>query len=342
MSFILLVAVSACQGMPTPPTSAPPSSTAARPAAWAALGLTGRLVVAQISAGLWTLDLETSERATIYQPLDPAQEWINAAAVAPNSEDVVVALAPRPGPGEVQFGYTELWRLTLTGGAPQPFVQRQDPRESFFSPDWTADGSAVVYGHLTRATPPGSERPVYGYQIEERSLTAAESVVRVADAYWPRLSAAGGELAYVAFSPTDAADTGLYLTSGDTAQSQRLSGADVFSAVDAPLILSRERAVLFSAPTPPAVSGRSRLPQWFARPRLHNVASDWWLLQLEQPDSAIQVTHLGLTGLHAAESPDGAWVAFISDAGLYVMRPDGRELTRLLALTASGTVDWIP
>lgn len=330
----------------TQPTQAEAYPVAEVP--WAGLGLSGSLVVAQFDAGVWALDLTTGDIATIYTPTDSGQEWVNAAAVAPNGRDVVVALAPRPEPGNVQFGYTELWLTTVAGEPLRPLLQRQSPQESLFAPDWSEDGRAVIYSRLVRSISTEGALPVYGYQIEQLDVATGATVVRVPDGYWPRLT--GDALAFVGVSPDATRDTGLYYQPDRTAPATHLSGGDAFAVVDAPLLLSTGDAapnqMLFSAPATAAGAHRGparMLPALVppVRPEAHNVPSTWWTIALDKPDRAQPVTDLGLTGLFAAQSIDGQWVAFISTTGLYVMRPDGKQLTLLLPLHSTGTVDWI-
>lgn len=348
----LAVGLTACDA--PPPVAAPttlPTQGEAYPGSevpWAGLNLSGSLVVAQFDTGVWALDLTTGAIATIYAPIDPGQEWVNAAAVAPNGRDVVVALAPRPEAGNVQFGYTELWLTTLAGDPLRPLLERQDPQESFFAPDWSGDGSAVVYSRLVRSVSTEGSLPIYSYRIEQIDVATGETVVRVPDGYWSRLT--GDVLAFVGVSPDATQDIGLYYQPDMTAPATHLAGGDAFDVVDAPLLLSTGDAapdqMLFSAPAAAAAAHRGlarMLPALIppASPEAHNVPSTWWRIKLDDPDRALPVTDLGLTGLFAAQSTDGQWVAFISTTGLYVMRPDGKQLTLLLPLHSTGTVDWI-
>ncbi len=317
------------------------------PVTWARLGLTGKLVIAQINSGVWTLDLTTGEIRDVYAPPDLSQEWVSAAAVAPNGSDVVLAYAPRPKQGEVQFGYTELWLTRLDGSLlPRPLAQRQDPGESFFTPTWSSDGARVVYAHLTRATAMTADGTAvtFAYQIEQRSATGGDAAQLVADAYWPALAPNGQGLAYVAFSFQDAADGGLHLASLDGAAPVRLPAADAFAAVDAPLFVDDD-TLLFGAPS----ADTAHVPEplhfnWLEAPSAsaHTVPSDWWRVELASPGQAQQVTHVGQTGLIGDVAPQGDWVAFMSDAGVFVMRPDGSQLTQIVDLGGMGSLEWLP
>ncbi len=357
-AWVVGLVIAACTPgiAPTPgPTTPPPTpvfvSERSIPNTWAGLGLTGRLLIAQVNSGVWLLDLATGGISDAFVPGDPSQEWVQAAAAAPDGREAVIAYAPPPRNGEVQFGYTELWLIAVDGSLkPRPFIRRQDPRESYFTPSWTPDGKAVLYAHLTR-TESASGEVAYGYQIERKTVDDGSTAVIVADAYWPGLSPQGDRLAYVAFSFEDATDSGLFVTATTGGQPLRLPAADIFSAVDAPLFVGAGSALLFSAPTqvgrvlnrPLPGLGPSLGLDLNPRPvQAHTVPSDWWRVELDRPEQAVQLTQIGQTGLLGSASPDGQWIAFGSDAGIYVMRTDGTQLTQLAPLGGSGSVDWIP
>jgi hypothetical protein len=40
-------------------------------------------------------------------------------------------------------------------------------------------------------------------------------------------------------------------------------------------------------------------------------------------------------------SPDGEHIAYLSSSGLYLMKSDGSDLTRLLNRAGFGTLEWI-
>lgn len=326
------------------------SSTESRrlPVTWAGLGLTGRLLVAQINSGVWTLDLATGGVTDVYRPPDLSQAWVNAASASPNGRDVVLAYAPPPQAGEVQFGYTELWLTDLSGTLqPRPLTRRTDSRESFFTPSWSADGSSIYFAHLTRLETAvnGLTEVVYQYQVERIGQAGGNPETVVANAYWPRLSRSGARLAYVSFSFQEATDSGLFLAGPDGEDPQRLAAADRFVAVDAALLAPDDQSLIFSAPSDPPAR---RAPHpfagswWIPAAEAHTVPSDWWRIDLRDLATVVQLTRIGHTGLVGDFSADGAWLAFMSDRGLFVMRPDGSQLTQLAELGGSGTLEWLP
>ena len=57
-----------------------------------------------------------------------------------------------------------------------------------------------------------------------------------------------------------------------------------------------------------------------------------------------QLTHIQAASLYASISPDKRTIASFSGDGVFVMNPDGSELTMMVTGTGGnlGTVNWIP
>jgi Tol biopolymer transport system component len=55
-----------------------------------------------------------------------------------------------------------------------------------------------------------------------------------------------------------------------------------------------------------------------------------------------RLTTLDDMGLYGDFSPDGRYLAFVSDTGLYLMNPDGSGLLRLIETSAANALSWIP
>ena len=75
----------------------------------------------------------------------------------------------------------------------------------------------------------------------------------------------------------------------------------------------------------------------------HNIPSEWWSVPVGG-GAPTQLTHIQAASLYAAISPDNSYIASFSGDGVFVMNPDGTNLTMLLENTGGnmGTVNWIP
>jgi Tol biopolymer transport system component len=325
--------------MPAPyaPTRPPPP--------WSSLGLTGRLIYTSAAEGIWQLDLATGDSAALFRPPDPNSSWVNSAAASPDGGLIVFAYAPPPQPGEIQFGYTDLYVMPGDGAAaPTPLLERPDPRESYFNPLWSPDGRFVYFAHLDRVDDGGANF-IFQYNVERLSYPDGEPEIVAANAYWPRLAEDGSRLAYISVAP-DTFENQLVVADADGQNARPFLELANFPAVDAPLFTPDASAILFSAVSRSAPA-RAPEPSWLdwalgvGTASAHNVPSDWWRLPVGG-GTPEQLTQIFGTGLYGDFAPDGRHLAFMSLSGLTVMTPDGQTLTQIHSRGAYGTVDWIP
>jgi Tol biopolymer transport system component len=319
-------------------------TSAGRPGpAWMGLGLQGRLIIARSSDGVWQLDLATGDLTPLFQPEPGGSAWVNAAAVSPDGRTIVLAYAPPPPAGEVQFGYTDLYLLPADGStAPQPFLARGETPESYFNPSWSGDGRYIYYAHFKQTPVAGTEPAEFNYQylIERAEYPAGPSQVLVENAYWPRLSRDGTHLAYVSLS-ADFTQNRLFVADSDGSQARPIESVDGLMAIDAPVFTPDGTALLFSAPSRQPASQRPAW-DWLAGVRValaHNIPSEWWRVAVTG-GQAEQLTQLAETGLYGEFSPDGRHLVFTTARALMVMDPDGQNLVKLMEAAGSGTVGW--
>jgi Tol biopolymer transport system component len=353
LSLGLAVVLSACSThltRPTPaPTSAAPTSgndSAGLP--WASLNLAGRIIFTRATEGVWQLDLETGAAEQLFQPPDKNTSWINSASVSPDGQQIVVAYAPPPQPGEVQFGYTDLYLMPADGSAaPTLFLARPDPRESYFNPIWSPDGRHIYFAHLDQIQVPGSNPPefTFQYNVERAAYPDGQPELIAPNAFWPRLSEDGAQLVYISVDP-QTFDNDLHVANADGTNARRFAELADFPAVDAPLFSPDGSAILFSAVSQ-SIAARPGELSWLEgmmgvkTASAHNVPSDWWRIPIGGGPPE-QLTKIYDTGLYGDFAPDGRHMAFLSLRGLTVMTPDGQNLAGLSSNGAYGTVDWIP
>lgn len=75
----------------------------------------------------------------------------------------------------------------------------------------------------------------------------------------------------------------------------------------------------------------------------HAIPSEWWSAPASG-GTVTQLTHIQAASLYAAISPDKHMLASFSGDGVFVMGPDGSNLTMMVTGTGGnmGTVNWIP
>jgi hypothetical protein len=108
-----------------------------------------------------------------------------------------------------------------------------------------------------------------------------------------------------------------------------LSGSLIPNVIDAPMFSADDQSILFSAPN--EVVADVCIP------------SDWWSVPLAggEPD---QLTNIRAASPCSSFSSDQKHIAVYSADGIFMMKPDGSELTILLSNPDQfiGTVQWIP
>lgn len=338
--------------VPIIPTATP--STGARlaeqAAAWARLGLSGRLLYSDPRQGVLALDLAAGAIEPVWAL--PERGWLSALAASPAGDVLALAYSPAPPASEPQLGYTNIYLLDLTscppaGGcppeAPRPLAETTNRYEAFFQPAWLPDGTAVYASHV--APTDAQANTSFRYSLARLDSATGQAIPVVDDAMWPAISPDGQFLAYVYVDPADNSNA-LVLAGADGSGARTLVTATPFEAIDAVLFSPDGRELVFSAVSRGAGREAPAPVGWLARllsPQVaeaHNVPSDWWAVSIGGGESR-RLTQLLDTGLAGAFSPDGAWLAFSSSSGLNVMRPDGSELTQLVPGAFSGTVSWV-
>jgi Tol biopolymer transport system component len=307
------------------------------------------LIIVQAQRGVSALDLDSGALTQLYQPGgDSGNAWVSAAAASPDGQTLVLAYAPPPPPGQVQYGYSSLYTMPADGSAePQVFLSPPEAKESLFTPLWSPDGHFIYYAHLDRFAMPNTLPQQYGfkYTLERIGYPAGGAPeVILENAFWPRLSADGARLVYVAYDPVDGS-TKLMLAGPDGTDPREVPLPENFVTVDAPLFTPAGTALIVSAITSgpvPTPAASSWLEEFFA-PRAaeaHNIPSDWWRVPLDGSLPA-RLTFTNDTGLFGAFSPDGTTMVYGSNAGLYLGQPDGSQFFAVPKIYGVSSVDWI-
>ena len=132
---------------------------------------------------------------------------------------------------------------------------------------------------------------------------------------------------------------------GHNAREVAISGAWNPNIKDAPIFAPDSQSIIFSA----AAKSSSMQPS-LAEKLLGvtivkadgTIPSDWWSVPITG-GALTPLTQIQTIGLFASLSPDQTYIASASGNGIFVMKPDGSELTFLLpGEVSSGTVTWIP
>jgi Tol biopolymer transport system component len=336
------VQVTPAQPTRSPDSTSPPLDTLPGYLDLSGHSFSGRLLVNRyLREGneLGLVDLSSGDFTPIFRA--PENSYLSWTAASPDGKQAVLAYAAPPEDGAPQYGFTDLYLISLEGPArPEPFLLKQSEEEIYFNPSWAPDGQAVYYSYFYNADP-GKVPPDYRYAVARTSLDGQTELL-LEDAVWPVVSPDGDKLAYLSFD-MDTFNNELYLADVDGSGSTPVSLPGIQPTVDAHLFTADSQALIFSMVNNDPGPGSSWLEKWLgvSIAYAHNVPSDWYQVPLEG-GSPRRLTRLGGTGLSGDLSPDGTQMAFIAGTGLYILNLEDGELVHLSEEILVGTVDWIP
>jgi hypothetical protein len=166
-------------------------------------------------------------------------------------------------------------------------------------------------------------------------------------AYWPRLSPDSSQIAYVSVDLFSLWNK-LYVADADGSNAREvvLTSPLPPDIKDAPIFSPDRQSILFSAPVPVQSYRPNRLDKLLGVriAKAHsNVTSDWWSVPVTG-GAITQMTNIQSSDLFASYAPDNKHIASHSSDGIFVMNPDGSEITILIPnlQAVHGTVRWIP
>ena len=166
-------------------------------------------------------------------------------------------------------------------------------------------------------------------------------------AYWPRLSPDSSRLVYVNVDPFSPMNK-LFLADSDGANAHPIavSGSWNPNVKDAPIFSPDEKSIIFSAVVPlPAYQPNwvDKLTGIYPAKADGSIPSDWWSVPMTG-GTLKRLTQIKALGLFASLSPDHQHIASFSSDGIFVMNPDGSDLTLIVRNMAGipGTVTWMP
>ncbi len=365
--LIFTLAISGCSSATTQPPgvvtpTAPPdeyenfptaiaSNSVTIPVTWAGLNLTGRLVHAlgavdsanNYIAQIRVLDLSTGHLAVVYTA--PVNASIYYLSVPPDGRQVVMSYSPPSGenPEVVQGVYL----MPLDGSEqPQLLFTPPTPQDQYIQAEWSPDGKYIYYTHVNHQIPDDPNRASPLYSIYRMEYPNGQQELVAEAAFWPRLSSDSSRLVYTAKDPI----SGEYRimvadADGRNAQEVALSGTYVPEDREAAIFSSDGRSIIFSGNAP----GESYLPNWLDKltgvlvASANGEVSDFWSVPVNGGE-VIRLTNIRHRGLYASLSPDKNHIGIYSKDNIFVMKPDGSDLTVLVPELRGfpGTLSWIP
>jgi Tol biopolymer transport system component len=332
-----------------------PTNSAKIPVTWANLNLTGKLVynIGAVDENdnyiiqIQVLDLVTGDVTVLYKT--PLNAWIYYVSVSPDGKQLVMSYSPplQENPNVVQALYV----MPMDGSSPPQLLFTPPTREDQYTQaEWSPDGKYIYFTHVNHRLPEDPNRVDALYTIFRMEYPArggGQPELIAEGAYWPRLSPDSSRLVYVSADPISGEhQLKIADPDGGNAQDVVLSGPYIPDHKHAPVFSPDGQSILFSG----EVAGESYQPNWFEKlvgirvaKANGDIPSDWWSVPVSGGDIT-QLTNIRAFGLYGSFSPDNQHIVSYSRDEIFVMKPDGSELTPLISGLNRfyGTVDWIP
>jgi len=317
-----------------------PTNSASIPVTWASLNLSGKLVYSMGAVDeddnyivqIQVLDLATGKITVTYRA--PLNGWIYYASASPDGKQIVMSYSPPPGenPDIVQALYV----MPLDGSkAPELLFMPPTPGDQYIQAEWSPDGKYIYYTHVSyRIEDPNQVYPFYKIFRMEYPVRGGGQEESIAEgAYWPRLSPDSSRLVYISVDPLSIQNKLIVADSdGGNAQEVVMSGSYIPDIKTAPIFSPEGKSIMFSGVAPV----QAYQPNWLEKlagiriAKAEGEPSDWWSVPVDGGEIT-RVTNIRHRSLYASISPDNQYVASFNRDNIFVMKPDGSELTILIS-----------
>jgi Tol biopolymer transport system component len=323
--LIVVVFVAACQpAQPSPADGPKPVPTVG------ALQLPGRLIYPE---GNKLVELQIASRAKRPLAEFPRNAIVANPVVSPDGTQFAFTVYI-PSAGASGSKGADLYLIETSDGTPRLFLAADGPGVSLGQPAWSADGRTIYFTRWA-ARYEGERFVGQDERIERVERDGTGRRVVVPDASSVTLSGDGQHLAYLASTGADD-QKALWLATADGQNPRQLVGPE-FTQIDSPRFAPNDGRLVIAAVGGPAddLPVRPRASLW--RPGLpggatvaqaHGIPWDIWLVS---PDGSklTRLTDVSEDSPMPTWSPDGAWIAFSGEAGLYLVDIAKRQTVKL-------------
>lgn len=304
------------------------------PAVGAVPGVPGVLLYVRDTT-FWTYEPSTGEKHEFLR--FPTGSYPSSPAASPDGTQVAFGLF-ESGPDAKNPGGGDLYVMRSDGTDRRKVVAHGAPGEVAVDPVWAPDGRNIYY--ILR-------RPDGTMGIERVALDGTGRISVLPDADSVTVSASGEWLAYVKTDPETYARE-LWVARTDGSGQRKIAGEPEFTSLALPRFAPVGEQIVFGAVGGPGGAWRmeSDVRVTFrdlfgvGTAHAHGVPWDLWTINADGTGLR-RLTRLAEDSPWPAWSPDGNWIAFAAEHGLYLVDPAGQEVRFLAEEWVTGGIDWL-
>jgi Tol biopolymer transport system component len=306
----------------------------------------GKLLIAR-EGNFFLFDLGNLQ--TIQITHFPTDNFASSPSLSPDRKSVAYTFYVLPT-NQNDLGGSDLSLMSIDGTNSHVLMPHGTPGVSFEEPCWTADGKAIVAAQRTVGTDQGKTTGTR-VAIVRVGLDGSGPTTLVEGGQSPNASPDGKHLAYMTANQAGVT-TRLWLADAEGKGAQDLLKGQGFTSIRGPRFSPDSSRIAFGAVGGPIVTapggarsatgGASTIRSLFGPTvaEAHGIPWEIWTVRPDGSDLR-RLTHVQEDSPVPAWSPDGKWIAFAGEVGLYLVDTSGQRTVRLSTSTSGGGIAWI-
>jgi Tol biopolymer transport system component len=240
------------------------------------------------------------------------------------------------------LGGSDLYTMGANGGNVKMVRNHGDPGATFEDPCWSADGQSIL---VTQRSPIYTQGQYSGetLAILKAGADGSEPTALIKNALEAAASPDGKYVIYTAVDDTGQ-PTGLFRVDVDGSNPTALLASAGFGYIHGPHFSPDSASITFAAVGGPAGGQPTPkvgwLPPGVGIAEAHGIPWDIWTVRLDG-SGLKRLTYESEDTPTPVWSPDGKWVAFAGEIGLYLVDADGKQTVRFSTLVSGGGIAWL-
>lgn len=304
------------------------------------LSPTGKLILSDYNTGISEFDFTTMKLVPRFHP--PNNGFVGPSVLSPDGKTFVMIYSIPRDIGDPQYGAADLYTLAADGSAePKLLLNTTESGDYYFSPWWAPDGQSIYYGRLYTPISGTPTKPT-GYFLTRYAYPKGPAQELHDNVLSVRISADGTKLFYVSVNPQTTLSN-IYVTDLDGKNGKAVLPDGETWIIDSIAISPDGQSVTFNKGVQETSQSGMSLLDLLLGTRIasaHNLPSDIWIIKLGGTPQ--KLTDLEGYGFVADFSPDGQYIAFSCDSGVYIMKSDGTRQTKVSNVANFSMLQWVP